>query len=313
MQKRNEIIFIIFSCLALSLFVSQLVCSADSSLKAIEEDVLAMVGNVKITSRDLENRIKNFPKGVKEVFRTKEGKENLLRDLVRIEVFAREARAIDLDKSRSFQKIRAEVIKALLAEEYTNQQIISKITVSEKEIRQYYENHLSEFTISEKIKASVVFIKIPENTTPTLRQEKKEIAKNIRKQLESGDDVSKAVERFSQQSSGIEYNENESIPRGRLVPEIENDVFKLEVGEISPILTIKEGFLLFKVGEKIPEELLSREEVSNEIGRKLEMEKRSRELESIEKRLFAKYKVEFVTKNTGSDLKIHTEQENKKK
>ena len=101
------------------------------------DGVLAAIGHDRITSEDLEHHLKNLPPALREQFSTPEGREHLLKELVRIEVFSREGRTLGLDQSEHFKAKLDAIAKTLLAEEYSRQQVLSGITVDEAEAMRY--------------------------------------------------------------------------------------------------------------------------------------------------------------------------------
>ncbi len=267
-----------------------LACLSVSYAESDKKEILATVGTYKITLKDLKDRIEKFPPGYEEIFQTEEGKEQFLREIVRIEVFSREARSTGLHRDKNFEARISEMTKALLAAEYIKKNILSRVKVSEEEAKKFYEEHLNEFKDPEKIKAPSIFIKVPPEASPGVVKEKEEKAREILERLKEGEDFSKLSEEFSEETIKAEAD---YFARGRLVPEIENDVFGLKIGEISPILKVQGGLLIFKLEDRIPERILPYEEAKEQIIEQLRREKEIKEFEAIEKRLFSKYKVIF--------------------
>ena len=255
------------------------------------DGVLAAIGHDRITSEDLEQHLKNLPSALREQFSTPEGRKHLLKELVRIEVFSREGRTLGLDQSERFKARLDAVAKALLAEEYSRQQVLSGITVDEAEARHYYAEHMAEFTEPERVKARSIFISIPEGASAQEITAKQVQARDIVARLRQGEEFASLAERFSERS----YQENSDyFAKGRLVPEVEASVFGLQVGEVSPVLKVDAGLLIFKLEDKIPARVTPYEQVKNEVFERLRAEKRKSGFELLERRLFDKYQVVFA-------------------
>lgn len=252
-------------------------------------DVLAIIGDYKITQKYLEDRIEKLSPNYKDVFKTDEGKKELLRELVRIEVFSKEARRIGLHKDKDFKARIAEITKALLASEYVRKVVLSEVKINDQEVRRYYEEHINELKEPEKIKAPHIFIGLPKEAPPDVIREKEEKAKGILERVKKGEDFLELMRESSEDiDKDVDY-----FAKGRLVPEIEDVVFGLEIGEVTPILRVSEGFLIFKLLDRIPERTIpyeeAREGIIEELRKKGEIEK----FKSAEARLFSKYKVTF--------------------
>jgi parvulin-like peptidyl-prolyl isomerase len=267
-------------------------------------DVLATVGEKQITAKDLETRIRNLPPEMKEVFlNDAKEKEQLLKELARIEVFSREASRLNLDKSDRFKRITSEVIKTMLAEEYTNEKIISRVTITEEDAELYYQTHKEEFRNPEGIVASFVWIKTFVDDTQDKKNEKKRTAEEMRGRLAAGELFSPVADRMKKELVDVQVTENEYLPRGRLVPEVEDVVFKLGTGKVSPVIPIDEGFLVFKIYDKVPSTYNTYDEVRENIFEKLGLMERQRVFKDEEQRLFAKYGVEIMGKKWQGENK----------
>ncbi|MBI5238693.1 MAG: peptidyl-prolyl cis-trans isomerase [Deltaproteobacteria bacterium] len=281
----------------LALFFFILTVSALFWLKAEagDKDTLATAGSFKVTAKDLEDRLLKLPEGYRDVFAAEEGKKELLKEIIRIEVFSREARASGLHKAPSFRARIEDITNSLLAAEFVKRNIIEKVSVTEEETKEYFDSHSGEFREPEKIKAPAAFVRVPDSSPEEAVKEKEARAATIMERLKAGGDF-----------TGIDEATGESdyFARGRLMPEIEDAVFSLKLGETSPVMRVPDGFVVFKLEDRRPERALSFEEVKNGIIDTLKRDKEKKEFESAEKRLFAKYKVSF---NTGEEKRKASE------
>ena len=257
--------------------------------QAASDPVLVKGKGFRITEKDLEAKVQNLPFSAQELFTTDEGKEYLLKELVRIEVFAREARSKGMEKDAAFQAKLAQVTNALLATEYTKRKILNQ-PIKEEDVQRYYTEHSSEFKVPERIKAPFIFIGVPKGASKETWKEKETKAKEIHARAKSGEDFAKLLEA----TSDAKEREWDYFPRGRLSPEVEEDVFHLKVGEISPVLRIDSGLLIFKLEGKTPETLPPYEEVKSQVKEAAQGEKRQKAFEEMEKKLFDKYGVVFT-------------------
>jgi peptidyl-prolyl cis-trans isomerase C len=261
------------------------------------DGVLAAIGSDRITSRDLEHHLKNLPVALREQFSTPEGQQHLLKELVRIEIFSREGRAIGLDQTERFKARLDAIAKALLAEEYSRQEVLAGITVEEPEARRYYTEHATDFTEPERIKAPSIFINIPPGASALEIAAKEAQGRDIVARLRHGEDFGSVAERFSERS----YQENpDYFARGRLVPEVEESVFGLQVGAVSPLLKVESGLLIFKLEDRIPARVLPYEQVRDEVYERLRAMKRKSGFDLAERRLFEKYQVAFAGRGSLS-------------
>ena len=136
-------------------------------------------------------------------------------------------------------------------------EVRNKIIVNPQEVTDYYNKNLEKFKKPERMDLASIFFAIDEENEPSI----KEKADNVLKMLkEENKDFDEVAARFSDGPSiGI-------IEKGQLLPHIEDAVFKLDKEEISPVLKTNNGYYIFKINEKLPEELASLEEVKKNIS-----------------------------------------------
>jgi peptidyl-prolyl cis-trans isomerase C len=87
--------------------------------------------------------------------------------------------------------------------------------------------------------------------------------------LKAGGDFIEIAKEKSTGPSAAQGGDLGYVSKGDLIPEIENVVFALEIGNISDIIKSEYGFHILKVTDKKPEALKTFEEVKEEITKTL--------------------------------------------
>lgn len=261
------------------------------SAKAETNPILAEIGEQKITLSDLQKRILRLQeKGATEEL-TGEEKEALLLELVRLEVFAKEALALGLEKDKEIEARIKDFVNYILATEYIEREVRNKIDVDEKEILQYFEKNRLEYVEPEKIKARQIYIRAK---TEEEVEEAKTKAEILLERLKNGEDFAT----LARESSDDPFTRDAGgdmgyFARGRLVPELEEAVFLLEDGKVSPILRTESGFHIFKLEDRIPGRPQEYDEVREDITEILREEKEKKAYEALDEKLFKKYGVKI--------------------
>jgi parvulin-like peptidyl-prolyl isomerase len=139
------------------------------------------------------------------------------------------------------------------------QEITRDITVGDDEIRNYYENNPGEFSLPERVQVSQILL-------PTeLRAV--EIWERARFSDEAGfRDLARS------ESIGPEASEGGVMglfQRGQLPTEMEEAVFAMRDGEVSPIVESSYGFHIFRLDKKYEPEQISFEDAAPSIRRKI--------------------------------------------
>jgi parvulin-like peptidyl-prolyl isomerase len=160
---------------------------------------------------------------------------------------------------------------------------------SDEAVRKFYQEHAKEFTLPERVHAAhivkhVTPCKPPEVCEEALRKAKAELA--------AGADFTVLAVKYS------DCPENGGdlgwFPRGRMVEEFDNTVFKMRPGEVSGIFATRFGFHIVKVIEKKPAGPAGLEEVDGYIRSRLAADDRNAAVEKFLDGLRAAAKVEEV-------------------
>lgn len=148
-------------------------------------------------------------------------------------------------------------------------------TISDEEIKKYYENNKSEF-YEDKVKASHILIKTVDKNDKELPKEKQEEAKkkaeDILKKVKSGEEFSKLAKEYSEDGSASNGGDLGFFTKGEMVPEFEAAAWGLKPGEVSELVKTKYGYHIIKVTDKVNKQL-SFDEVKDTIKNKLLSEK----------------------------------------
>jgi len=131
--------------------------------------------------------------------------------------------------------------KKLLINELIHQQVNSKVSLSDKELRDYYDKNHNEFHKKEQVKALHIMV------------ESEEEIREIQKELRSKQKTFPALAmEYSLGPEGAQGGDLGYFEAGQM-PEEFDDVFKLKINKVSDIIKTPYGFHLLKVVDKIEE------------------------------------------------------------
>lgn len=107
--------------------------------------VIAVVGDRKITLRDLEEEIQILPPSMQEQFKAPERKKEFLQSLVARQLMLNSARRKGLEDDPQIKILARHALETAMLAKYQEQEIDSKIRITDADVRAYYEAHKSEF------------------------------------------------------------------------------------------------------------------------------------------------------------------------
>ncbi len=100
--------------------------------------VLATVNGEKITVADMNKQLEEMPPAYQEMFSDPMNKEKLVTRLVKERLLLQEAKKAKLEQREDIKKKIKAIKDQLLVQEVINLNVISKITISDKEVADYY-------------------------------------------------------------------------------------------------------------------------------------------------------------------------------
>lgn len=146
---------------------------------------------------------------------------------------------------------REDIRKQLLAERM-QQQVLANVTITPKEVKDFFasipQDSLPYFNAEVELGEIIMFPKVSLEAKNAARQKLEEIRKKI---VDEGYDFAIQARIHSEDpGSGSQGGDLGMVSRGQTVPEFEAAAYKLEVGEVSPIVETEYGFHVIKCVEQ---------------------------------------------------------------
>ncbi len=102
------------------------------------ETVVARIGETPIYLSELENEIQNLPAQAQAEYLSKQGKLNLLNQMVGLELMYRAALREKFDRDPRLLKRKENLEKQLLVEKYVTERILPQINIDTLDLRNFY-------------------------------------------------------------------------------------------------------------------------------------------------------------------------------
>jgi peptidyl-prolyl cis-trans isomerase C len=152
-------------------------------------------------------------------------------------------------------------------------EVVSKVTVTDEEISQFYERNKANFKRPESVRASHILVESKPTATPEEKKAAREKAEGLLKQLKEGKDFAELAKAESACPSKAQGGDLNFFGKGQMVPEFEKAAFALKPGELSDVVETQFGFHIIKLTEKKPEETVPLDEVKDRIKQYITEEK----------------------------------------
>jgi parvulin-like peptidyl-prolyl isomerase len=135
-------------------------------------------------------------------------------------------------------------------------------TISDAKLRLFYEERKDFFYRDEEVRASHILIK------GELPEAKEKIAK-IRSFIKSANDFARLSNTNSDCPSGVNCGDLGFFPRGRMIPEIDDVAFNLQINEISQPFASKYGYHILMVTDRKEKRTIPFEKIKDSLKQSL--------------------------------------------
>lgn len=262
-----------------------------------QDDVLAKIGDREVTISDLNKTIGYLDIQKQQIIeQNPQLKEQFLRQLVQSIVIA------DLAKKAGYDK-KADIIDKLeffndsyIANEYLKMEVANNVTVSEDDVKSFYDARMDDFKIPEMVQVRHILIGVDAGASEEEKQKAKEKAKDILNKINAGEDFTKLATEFSDDTTTKQKGGDLGfISRGRLVKPFEDASFALKPGEISDIVETQFGYHIIKAEEKKDAGFESYDTVKDNLKQKMIQERMQSEVSKFIEKTMNEAGVEFHT------------------
>jgi peptidyl-prolyl cis-trans isomerase SurA len=168
------------------------------------------------------------------------------------------------------------------------QEVMSKISVTEDEARQYFEKHPDDFKTQPGITIREILIAVPEEkggVNVGKDEEAKAKADALRARALKGESFEKLAAENSDAGSKANGGLVGPISRDELNPDFQKLIDPLKPGQITPIVRSRQGYQFFKLEMRTESDRLTFDQARPQIGERIGSERRTGELEKYLARL----------------------------
>ena len=186
-------------------------------------------------------------------------------------------RAALAQSGMTYEEFEKNLEKQYVIARVQQQEIMTKIQLTEEEAREYYRTHLKEFEKPATISIRDIFIAVPTSvqggqvvTNVAADDETAKKIADIRARILKGEDFAKLVAEFSESPSKANGGLIGPINISELAPQVHDIIDKMKPGDVSEPIRTPNGYQLIKLEtrtESAPEDFDKvREDIANKVG-----------------------------------------------
>ena len=249
----------------------------------MENKILATVGGNPITTADVDEFLLNLGQRA-ESFNNPQGRAMILKQLIDSKLLLLDAKRNLFEAEAEFKAQLAKLRENLLANYAAEKVIAAAKRVSDDDVKKYYDENQSKFETGAVVNASHILV------------DTEELALELYKKITSGEisfeDAAQENSSCPSKSNGGSLGE---FTKGQMVPEFDEVVFSMNVGEITntPVKT-QFGYHLIKLNSREESRVADINEVKDAIREHLETENQKAAYESKINQLKIMYPVDIL-------------------
>lgn len=249
-----------------------------------KNDYVVKIGDVVFTAEDVQAEMALLPPMVRMQFLGSDGAARFVDELVRRESLYLEARKRGIDKNKDVQ-LRMEAAKKIaLVNYFLEEEKEATGEVSDKDIRDYYDSHLDDYTNRNEVRFSQIVVKSPEESQKVLDR------------IKAGEDFAKvasevSLDKVSAKVGGDMGYYNQSS-KSLISPELGSVAMKLKRGALSEPILLNDTLHILKVTD-IKGMLIDFEQARMFIPNKVKEERKKTVLDKINVSAKSNFKVDI--------------------
>jgi peptidyl-prolyl cis-trans isomerase C len=272
------------------LFIMVIVGLFASLAVAQEEDpVIGKAGDFVMKKSDFERLMSfNPPERRKALEANPQQKGAILKRIMEHRVISERARKEGFDQTPEIKEQLQYILNDVVAQEYLKKVVLKDVTVTEEEMKKYYQANEKTYTYPAQAKVRHILVKVAPNAAPEEKKKAREKAEALLKRIKDGEDFAKLAGEFSEDpASQKKGGDLGYFSKGRMVKPFEEAAFTLKAGQVSDIVETQFGFHIIK-GEDVKEARIRsfdevKETVRSQLRLKLQKEKTDQFLEKVVK------------------------------
>ena len=256
------------------------VSSACSEKPDDPSKALAVINGKEITSSEFDLRWSQIPEFARKMYAGAEGRKRFLDELITRELLLQEAKRRGIDRERTLLERIERFKERSILDVLMREEVDARITVTQEEIKAYYDANRGSFTTPDELRASHVLVKTEAE------------AADFKKRLDQGEDFAALARKVSlDMTTKGKGGDLGVIKKGQTVPDFEKALLNLKVGETSGPVPTQFGYHLIKLTDRAPGLPLSLEDAKDQVKEQVLVEKKRKRFDEVVASLRAKAKI----------------------
>lgn len=188
--------------------------------------------------------------------------------------------------------LRTQFEEELAVKALVDKKFGGKVTVTEQDMKKFYNDNPDYFKTQERVRASHILAKVDAGASDADKKKARQKIEDVQKKVKKGEDFGALAKQYSDCPSSAKGGDLDYFQRGQMVKPFEDTAFAMKVGDVSNIVETQFGYHLIKLTDKQGAGKVSFDEAKDKIKGYLEQQKMGEEVKQYVAQLKQKGKVE---------------------
>lgn len=154
------------------------------------------------------------------------------------------------EKKMTLDGYRAQIEKELLRNKFMNQQIGRKISISERELKDYYDGHMGDFKSASSVRLSQITIPFTQSMTTGDLEKVEKFASDIAGEAKSALNFEILAQKYNGRPYIVQGGDVGIVATGDIHPAIAAAVANLNVGGVTPPIVTESGVHIIRLTDR---------------------------------------------------------------
>ena len=178
------------------------------------------------------------------------------------------------------EMLKSQIHSGLTIKTLIDKTVLQKISVSDQQVRAYYDDNPNLFRKPEQVKASHILIQVPANADEAKQADALAAIQALKLRLDNGENFATLAQENSDGPSKTKGGDLGFFSREQMVPPFSEAAFALQPGQTSDVVQTRFGYHLIRVTERQAEQTMAYNEVKEAISARLRQEQEGQKIDA---------------------------------
>jgi peptidyl-prolyl cis-trans isomerase C len=178
------------------------------------------------------------------------------------------------------EMLKGQIKNGLTIKALIDKEVLQKVSVSDQQVRAFYDGNPNLFRKPEQVKASHILVQVPADADEAKQAEALATIQALKVRIDNGEDFATLAMENSDGPSKTKGGDLGFFSREQMVPPFSEAAFALQPGQTSDVVKTRFGYHLIRVTERQAEQTMAFNDVKEAISARLRQEQEGKKIDA---------------------------------